>query len=590
MKRYILISMLPTLLMTSCIDTSVLPVDQITGDDFWKSKAEVTNMVTDVYKHMCAETAVERYLVWGNFRSDEMAPYTGNLGGKLNALKDISEGSMTSTNTYADWSSMYDIINRCNMVLEKAPAVISNDPAYTQETYWTDESQMLGIRALCHFYLIRAFRDIHYSTTAYMNSSTDMNVSQEAPIYTLEKCINDLNKALEHPLSSTAYSDWRRVGLLNRDGIKAILADVYLWRASMTHNQDDYRKCADLCQEIIDSKIEQRNNSFNGGSFGPWGGGSSTTTDQKYPLLDGEYAYAMNFINGNSSESVFELQMDGTSNSNNGMRNLFWNYDEKNNRPSGFVKAPVAVFGNAGDVNSAYATKTDYRFYENVYDAGGSNLTEMSIRKMVSLTNLPNTANNFTSWKADNSTPGRNGNITQVSQNHIFYRLTDVMLMKAEALVQLDGQENLDAAFELVYEVNKRSVASEADYLAQTAYITQGDYEKLVLDERRRELCFEGKRWFDLLRYNYRHVEGIRPDLMLWEISGGSANKNAFVKNYAEMMTLVQLRYTEGGAAKCSKINWEPYLYFPVLENEFKVNANLHQNPVYSSNDMYVKN
>lgn len=589
MKKYILISMLPTMLMTSCIDTSVLPVDQITGEEFWKSKAEVTNMVTDVYKHMCAETAVERYFVWGDFRSDEMTPYTGNLGGKLNALKDISEGTMTSTNTYADWSSMYDIVNRCNMVLEKAPAVISIDPAYTQETYWTDESQMLGIRALCHFYLIRAFRDIHYSTTAYMNSSSDMNVSQEAPVYTLEKCINDLNKALEHPLSSTAYTDWRRVGLLNRDGIKAILADVYLWRASMTHNQDDYRKCADLCQEIIDSKIEQRNNSFSGGGFGPWGGGSTTTTDQKYPLLEGAFAYAMNFINGNSSESVFELQMDGTSNSNNGMRNLFWNYDEKN-RPSGFVKAPVAVFGNAGEANSAYATKTDYRFYDNVYDAGGSNLTEMSIRKMVSLTNLPNTANNVSSWKADNSTPGRNGNITRVSQNHIFYRLTDVMLMKAEALVQLGGQENFDAAFELVYEVNKRSVASEGDYLVQTSYVTQSDYEKLVLDERRRELCFEGKRWFDLLRYNYRNVEGIRPDLTLWEISGGSANKNAFVKNYAEMMTLVQLRYTEGGAAKCSKINWEPYLYFPVLENELKVNANLHQNPVYSSNDMYVKN
>lgn len=592
MKKYILLSVLPTMLMTSCIDTSVLPVDQITGDDFWQNKEEVTNMVTDVYKHMCAESAVERYLVWGNFRSDEMAPYSGSLGGKLNSLKDISDGAMTSTNTYADWASMYDIINRCNIVLEKAPAVVTKDPSYTQETYYTDESQMLGIRALCHFYLIRAFRDIPYSTTAYMNSSVDMYVSQEAPIYTLEKCITDLNRALEHPLSPTAYTDWRRVGLLNRDGIKAILADVYLWRASMTHNADDYRKCADLCQEIIDSKMSQYRGG-NIGGFGPMGGGMgpSISDDMKYPLLSGEYAFISTFISGNSMESIFEIQMDGQNNSNNGVRNLYWNYDEKN-RNTGFVKGTVSVFGQAGQTSSAYATNTDYRFYENVYSAGGSNLTELNIRKMVTADATAlrdNTANNVSSWKPDNSNPGggRSGTMNQIDQNFIFYRLTDVMLMRAEALTQLDEK---DEAFELVYEVNKRSQTSEANYLKADELQTTLDYEKLVLAERQRELCFEGKRWFDLMRFNYRNVEGIRPDLMLWEISGGTSNKNAFVRNYTEMMNIVQLRYIEGGSAICSKMNWEPYLYFPVLESELKVNVNLHQNPVYSSNDIYVKN
>ena len=58
--------------------------------------------------------------------------------------------------------------------------------------------------------------------------------------------------------------------------------------------------------------------------------------------------------------------------------------------------------------------------------------------------------------------------------------------------------------------VNARSLENESDSLKWTAkYQTTAAMEELVLNERLRELCFEGKRWYDLLRYNYRHVEGV---------------------------------------------------------------------------------
>lgn len=584
MNKYI-VSALTGLLMVSCIDTSVLPDDKITGEDFWQSKEDVSNMVADVYKAMCNVDAMERYIVWGNFRSDELIETTTRINdAKHNALKDISNGVMTSTNTYANWASIFSIINRCNVILEKAPEVVMIDPSYTQETYYTDESQMLGIRALCHFYLLRAFRDVPYSEVAYLNSSQDMAIAQNPPSYVLQKCIDDLNRALEHPLSPTGYTDWRKVGLLNRDGLKAILADVYLWRASMMHNEADYRECARLCQEIIDSKKSQVLANEQGGSFGPGMGGGGISADQDYPLYDGRNAFAFNFIYGNSSESIFEIQLDGTNNSNNGLRNMYWNYDDKG-RSTGYLKAPRSLFG-AADEKSAYATKNDYRYYDNCFGVGGNDLEDMYVRKMSAVSSLANNPNNVGSWKGQSFV---NRGYSKIDQNWVFYRLTDVMLMKAEALVQIGDDESLTEAFKLVAAVYNRS-QGDAVELSEPAQKTKDEYEKLVLNERRRELCFEGKRWFDLLRYNYRHIEGIRPDLMLWQIAGEGGTKESFLQNYTEMMNLVALRYSEGGSATVLKINREAFLYFPILESEMKVNANLHQNPVYSANDIYQKN
>ena len=39
-----------------------------------------------------------------------------------------------------------------------------------------------------------------------------------------------------------------------------------------------------------------------------------------------------------------------------------------------------------------------------------------------------------------------------------------------------------------------------------------------MLNERERELCFEGKRWFDLMRYCYRHMTGVNINQKLADV------------------------------------------------------------------------
>lgn len=179
------------------------------------------------------------------------------------------------------------------------------------------------------------------------------------------------------------------------------------------------------------------------------------------------------------------------------------------------------------------------------------------------------------------------------AQNYIFYRLADVMLMKAEAQVQLaetDDDIRLRQAFNLVQAVNNRSLYSgslASDSLKFNYYKTRVAIEPLILTERLRELCFEGKRWYDLMRYNFRHVEGIDYSKTLYQ---QQEEGKEFTRNDATFLNLVTRKYTSGAAAAASKMRTEPYLYMPINQSDIDVNSNLRQNPAYRNDSEYEKN
>jgi hypothetical protein len=167
------------------------------------------------------------------------------------------------------------------------------------------------------------------------------------------------------------------------------------------------------------------------------------------------------------------------------------------------------------------------------------------------------------------------------------------MLMKAEAMVQLATDETdtlLRQAFNIVQAVNNRSIyegSLASDSLKWGNYNTVDRMENLVLSERLRELCFEGKRWYDLLRYGYRRMTNVDYTTTLAQQNEqGKAMPNVS----KDMMNLMTRKYTAGGTSVSAKMRTEPYLYMPVAESEIEVNSLLKQNPAYSSSDLWEKN
>ena len=572
MKKYMLF-LWSVFALTSCVDTVLLPDDKTVDEDYWKTKADVSEMVEGAYQGLTSSSVINNFVVWGDFRSDELVPVSSPT---QTALTEIYAVNVQTTNSYSDWSSLYSVINKCNIVIDRAKDVMSIDPSYTQGDFETDCSQMLALRALCYFYLVRNFRDVPYSGHAYMKSSEKMNLTQSNPDSVLALCIADLKKAEQNAIDPTAYStnDWRRVGHVNRDAIDAILADIYLWRGSVNHADSDYAQCVAYCDKVIESKKANHVKKI------------TDVADKEYPLADGDEAFNNIFIDQNAEESIFELQFNGTNNSNTAICRNYYKY-ASNSSTTGYMKAASFLGSNATVfVNNNQAKNSDYRYWQNCF-AVGSNAESYDVRKMIATSRSTSGDPNSKAYKRDDRAYDR------FAQNYIFYRLTDVMLMKAEAMTQLAADDNdiqLREAFNLVQTVNSRSIYSgnlSADSLQWTYYKTKADMEKLVLNERLRELCFEGKRWYDLMRYNYRHVNGVDYNTTLYQ---QKAQGKAFVRNNTDMLNLVVRKYTSGAQAAASKMRTEPYLYMPVYQNEMNVNSNLRQNPAYSEANDYKKN
>jgi hypothetical protein len=91
--------------------------------------------------------------------------------------------------------------------------------------------------------------------------------------------------------------------------------------------------------------------------------------------------------------------------------------------------------------------------------------------------------------------PGNKYADDRVSDNDvILYRLGEIYLMEAEAYA---GISNTTKAIEYLNKTRNR--AGVGDYTGATDKLS---VEKEILDERGRELFFENKRWFDLVRFH----------------------------------------------------------------------------------------
>ena len=551
--------------VSACSDfLEIEPKEIIVQGKFWNEEADVENVVAGCYVSMQSQSVIDRMMAWGEFRSDNIVGGT-NIESNLD-LSNIFKENINGSNSFAKWGDFYNIINKCNLVLRFAPEVAQKDPNYNSSELSTTQAEVTALRALMYFYLIRSFRDVPYITEPYIDDNQEMAIAATPFNDVLNSLIDDLeavkDKAQRHYPSSKTY--YQR-GRITQEAIHAMLADMYLWK-------QDYASAVRHADMVIASKTEDFTKELSKQT------GVISSADQLidgFPLTNdvfraGNYygnAYSSIFGSGNSEESIFELifMNDDQMPANNSVSYRYGNSETfpGDVRPADFLCTDVN-----DEVFSVFKNKYDARYYENLQPINGSK-TLSGISKyafssaMVDLSKATIQASYSGSYAKD-----------LCHSNWILYRLTDVMLMKAEALVEMvnenDSTESgrlmtdslLGEAFKIVNAVSKRSNCSSSDKdLVRADYATKALMQELVLEERQRELMFEGKRWYDLVRRARR-----------------DGNTNYLVG-------VVSRKGDSGGGALSSKLARMDALYWPYHNDELKVNNQLKQNPAFGSGE-----
>ena len=346
--------------IVACNDfLTIYPTDRIVGEDFWKTKADVDQMVDGCYLSMLNGEVQSRAIIWGAYRSDELVKrddYTDLTLDNINAV------NLLPTMGYCSWASLYKVINNCNVVLNHAPDVMAVDPEFTEGDYQVMRAQMLALRSLCYFYLVRAFRDVPYMSHSVENDNEIEPVPQLPPAEVLEYCLDDLQEARRFIMKSGGYgqNDWRNWGYITTDAVDAIMADIYLWRAAMTHNNADYEKVIELVDRVVEAKdaYYQKYNTEVVGSG----------KKDPYHLYDGEEAQLeiFHFNNGNSRESILEWQYNGINNANSELEKYYYKTD--NNAQHGRLMASkifnsIETNANKEGAQKMFFSKDDEKWF-----------------------------------------------------------------------------------------------------------------------------------------------------------------------------------------------------------------------------------
>ena len=562
--------------MVSCADfLEIKPQNEIILEDFWGEKTDVDNIVTGCYSALQSSDIIKRMIIWGEARSDNM-----QSGENINSdvdLYNILKENLTAMNKYTSWDGFYDVINRCNTVLKYAPGVAEIDPSYTEGDLKATIAEVSALRDLCYFYLIRTFRDVPYSEEAYTDDDQVMDVPATPFETVLRNLIADLEKVKDDAVNRYPEDKPRyQTGRITKDAIYAMLAEMYLWNK-------DYDNCIKYAEMVIKSKkLYEEEQLFRNGRMSA-NSSNRVTIEARlngYPLENDEIqgkdfgtAYEKIFIDGASKETIFELSFDDRPQStsmpsNSAIGSLYGNSSSR----KGLLTLSSQVLGDikepTGNLIFEQKDKTNYndaRLFQNASKEDEA-IVKYAVRSVnINGRNTPMTATYGERFASDNN-----------GSKWIIYRLPDIMLLEAEALCQQMKEGNdsatiatnkpkLDKAFSLVNAINKRSICNailiEKDTLKAGDYNTKSLMEDLVKRERQRELMFEGKRWYDLVRYSLRNGN---TDPVISAVTKRDDVNSQFAQNFFKKMDAI---------------------FWPYNIEEMKVNHNLVPNPVYGSGE-----
>lgn len=430
------------------------PLTEYAYDNFWNEPSQASAALNGAYYRLQSTLNTE-FVLYGEARADVLAvPREDNVT-NLALLNNKLSPDLPIT----DWSNFYKVIGQANLIIKNVK-LMKDRGIYDNQIaeYNRVLGQALGLRAYCYFYMTKVWGAVPLITEPVTLNNGDINAfkTPRTDTLTVYKQISaDLTQA--ENLLPASYSDAKQTrATLTKGGIDAILTDYYMWRNNVDSALITSKRILDNnSQYKLAALYDPSKDYFNG------------------PQTDIDNTdYAKMFIDGFSQESIFEIA---------------YSYDE------GTISGLTALF--AGGAGTAQFV-ADATF--------ASKFSSSDLRELAYFKSGVQIFKQFPKGNFDK--------ITNNDKNVILYRLADIILLRAEAFIAKNSRQNAWNMLKLIRErafgpasasnPYNNNVTGPTGSNEMTAFmaLSKDEAENVILDERQKELCFEGKRWFDLVR------------------------------------------------------------------------------------------
>ena len=524
MKKSIYIGALALSLLTaSCSDFLDKQTPQgVLTDEQVKSSQYVDNLVISAYAvWISAEDINSSFSMWNyDVRSDDA--YKGGNGtsdGDVFHQLEISQGILTTNWNISDmWQRLYNGISRVNTAI----ALLDQTDEATYPLKSERIAEMKFLRAYGHFLLKRLYKNIpfimdEHLTTAQYNELSNRQYSNDEGWQLIIDDLEDAYKTL--PVTQADK------GRPTKAAAAAFLTKAYLYKA---YHQDDpnTNEVTSINKDDLAKVVEYSDPAiYTAGGFG--------LESDFHNNFRPEEQYE------NGKESIWAMQYSKNDGTKYG--NLNWSYGLIVPNIPGVTDGGCDFYKPSQNLVNAYRTSADGlplldTYNQKDYDKG-TDYADPRLFLTVGMPGLPYEFNpkyimdNSATWSRSNGLYGHYVTLKQnvdpdlvgsylikgswwgSSENRIVFRYADVLLERAEALVQLnDGR--IPEAISLVNQLRQRAKQSTSvianyqhDYGVKMNIATyKGNYDqtqalKIVKMERRLEMGMECERFFDLVRW-----------------------------------------------------------------------------------------
>jgi starch-binding outer membrane protein, SusD/RagB family len=461
----------------ACTNLDTPVYGELTSDNFPKTEEQFISALGATYASLQSFGSHNSY--WsGQMVSSDLAMipqrgadwFDGGQWLRSHRHEFAAEGDANINNT---WSDLYGGVNNCNRVIELFESLVE-DGSVTAEDAAAFIGEVKTLRAYFYLLLMDTFGNVPIVTSFSGGDAAPPTRSRTELFSFVEKELSENVPNLTKANDGTTYGRW------NYWAGKALQCRLFL-NAEVYTGSPRWQSAIAAADEIIDEQLY---------------------------VLEGDYFANFAVDNGGSGENIFVVPYDNTQNSGFNWVQMTLHYSSQEtfntiDQPwNGYCS--LQEFYNSFDDSDIRKGESGNLGVRGVFLAGPQFKAD-GITRIIDVNAEPNDPDgqevNFTP-EINEHFPGtfrqagvriwkyeyENGTVNTMNNDFVLFRYGEVLLNKAEAEWRMNGGS---AGLDYINMLRQRSG------LADLAAMTPED----VLAERGRELCFEGLRRQDLIRF-----------------------------------------------------------------------------------------